>query len=248
MNKILQVKDVSLKIPCVDHLILSKIDFEVDEGDFVVVLGGNGSGKSSLLKVISGAYKNSKGKILFEGKQISKMPSIQKSRDIVTLTQSIEDSLFFDMTVLDNAILWDMRHNSNYLSISKCTERKFYQEYFKNFNKKLSKKLDTVVARLSGGEKQSLILALCLKSSPKLLILDEHTSALDPKTAESIIQSTADEVTKKKITCLMTTHNLEHAVRYGNRLIAIKDGEIIYTADAKKKAKIKACDLLKFCY
>jgi putative ABC transport system ATP-binding protein len=245
---LLQIKNISLHIPAVERWILKDINYTIHPGDIIIVLGGNGSGKSSLVKAIDGSYRCTKGKILLENKSISQLNRAEHARKIITLTQDMHGSLFLGMTVLENCLLAELRHHNVSLKIASQIERTFFTDYLKRFNPRLSHKLDTQVNRLSGGEKQSLALALCLFQPPQLLLLDEHTSALDPKTAESIMQHTYDEIQKHKITCLLTTHNLEIALQYGNRLLALKEGSVVLMADHAEKEKLTKQDLLARCY
>jgi putative ABC transport system ATP-binding protein len=245
---LLDIKHISLHIPAVDRWILSDINYNVYPGDMIIVLGSNGSGKSSLVKIIDGTYQATKGKIFLDNLPLTTLSNAERAKKITTLTQDMHGSLFLGMTVLENCLLAELRHHTVSLKITSRSERVFFIDYLKQFNTKLSHKLDTKVERLSGGEKQSLALALCLFQPPQLLLLDEHTSALDPKTATSIMQHTHDEIQKHKITCLLTTHNLEIALHYGNRLLALKDGKVVLTADNEDKAKLTKQDLLARCY
>ncbi len=248
MEPLLQIKNIGLHIPAVERWILQDINYSVYPGDIVIILGSNGSGKSSLVKLIDGTYQRTKGSVYFEGKPLSHLSCANRAKNIITLTQDMQSSLFLDMTVLDNCLLAELPHQNVSLKIETKKERLFFTDYLKRFNPKLSQKLDTTVDRLSGGEKQSLALALCLRHPPKLLLLDEHTSALDPKTATAIMQRTYDEIREHHITCLLTTHNLEIAMQYGNRLLALKDGKIVLTAEQEEKTKLSRQDLLTLCY
>jgi putative tryptophan/tyrosine transport system ATP-binding protein len=247
-KSLLQIKHLSLHIPAVERWILKDIDYTIYPGDIIIVLGGNGSGKSSLVKAIDGSYRCTKGKISLNEQPIAQLSSAERAKKIITLTQDMHGSLFLGMTVLENCLLAELRHHTVSLKIASQSERTFFTAYLKQFNPKLSHKLDTQVERLSGGEKQSLALALCLFQPPQLLLLDEHTSALDPKTAASIMQHTYSEIQKHKITCLLTTHNLEMALQYGNRLLALKEGSIVLTADHAEKETLTKQDLLERCY
>lgn len=245
---LLQIQHLSLHIPAVERWILKDINYTVSPGDTIIVLGSNGSGKSSLIKLIEGTYSSSKGTMLFDGQPLSHLSSTERAKNIITLTQDMKNSLFMDMTVLENCLLTELRHQAVSLKITSHNEREFFTNYLQRFNAKLSHKLETIVDRLSGGEKQSLALALCLLRPPKLLLLDEHTSALDPKTATTIMERTFKEIQEHQITCLLTTHNLDIAQQYGNRLLALKDGNIVLTADYDEKDKLDRQDLLERCY
>ena len=170
------------------------------------------------------------------------------SQSIVTVTQDLRDSLFYNLTVLENCLLWETRFQKISFKIRKKKERLFYQDYLSGFHAKLPEKLDVCVSTLSGGERQSLILALCLLHPPELLLLDEHTSALDPKIAANLIDYTERLLEEKSITCVLTTHNLDIALKYGDRLLALAEGEIRVQADGAQKAALTQEMLLEQCY
>ena len=248
MDKLLSLKKVSLNIPLVGYQVVSDVTFDVKKNDFIILLGGNGSGKSSMLKLINKTYEMTSGSISFKNKNIKKYHKFDKEYNIVTLTQDTKDSLFCDMTILENCIMWGTAYKYPNMQVFTNSDRQLYSEYLKNFGGKLYKKMDVIISNLSGGEKQLLILALCLFKTPDLLLLDEHTSALDPNTAEKVISKTYDEIIKNDITCIMATHNLEHALRYGNKLIALRDGSVVFSVSGLAKKKISMEDLVKFCY
>jgi putative ABC transport system ATP-binding protein len=213
------------------------------------VLGSNGSGKSSLIKIINKTNQNFKGDIIFELKgQNIKISSEEYLKHIATITQDIDSNLFLELSVLENCILYASRYKSSSLFLKEASDQDKYSDYLKKYNVKLSSKLGTQAAKLSGGERQSLILALTFLHTPSLLLLDEHTSALDPLASAMLMQLTSDKISDEQVTCIMTTHSLDHALRYGNKLIALKDGKIIFHADEKKKSKLTKEDLIKYCY
>ena len=249
-NTILSVRDLSVKAPKTQRYILQDINFDIKPGDFIVILGSNGSGKSSLIKAINKTYQNFRGKINFGFKNcnIKNISSRTYSKYVSTITQDIDANLFMGLTVLENCILYESKYKNSLCSSGELNLRNKYKDYLEKYNAKLSSKLDTCAAKLSGGEKQSLILALTFLHTPTILLLDEHTSALDPVTGDRLMQFTADKIAEKKITCVMTTHSLTHALKYGNKIIALKNGKIIFHADAKKKIKLNRKNLIKYCY
>lgn len=235
MQPLLELKDLYFSV--LERNIINKVSLTVFPGDFVVILGGNGSGKSSLLKLINRTHERTRGDLHH--------PLIQLENDVVTLTQFTTNSLFMDLSVAENAYL--------IASTFDCTTRKKQllselPTYLKRFNPALSAMLSTPVKNLSGGEQQVLAFALYLKHHPKILLLDEHTSALDPNKSKQIMVLTHEIIQEKKITCLMTTHNLDYALRYGNRLVALRRGEIIFEATGAEKHRLTHQDLLAFCY
>jgi putative ABC transport system ATP-binding protein len=208
----LQVKNVSLTLKS-GQKVLNHVDFELAKGDFAVLMGSNGSGKSTLMKILNRQYAFSRGTVLLEGKNIKKIPKIEYAKTVITLTQRVGESLFLDMTVAENAKL-----------IANLSSKAALTEHLQKFNSNLIKAVDRPALELSGGEQQQLAFALYLTHKPSLLLLDEHTSALDPKTAEKIMQMTSDYIKAEGITCLMTTHHLNFAERFGNRHFVMESG------------------------
>lgn len=231
---IINLQNISFRLPEQKKEILSAITYQVNEGDFVIILGSNGSGKSSLLKLIDKRYTPSSGKILLKGHLLSQYSPKNFVSQVKTLTQNYQESLFTSLTVFENYELF-----KKYASPSKNAphhpKRDDCQLYLSQFNKKISRNLDQVVDKLSGGEKQMLALALIMLSPPALLLLDEHTSALDPASSEAIMALTQELLKKFQVTCLLTTHDLKKAAAYGNRLITLRDGKIVKTLESHEK-------------
>jgi putative ABC transport system ATP-binding protein len=211
----LKLKNLSFTLPTGLQL-LKEINAEISPGEFVVLMGSNGSGKSTLMKMINRQYCGRQGQIFLNGKDIYKFKKNIFLKEVITLTQFVRESLFLDLTVLDNAKLIAGVHSACEL-----------ESYLKDFNKNLIKAIHRPASELSGGEQQQLAFALYLTHKPSLLLLDEHTSALDPKTAEKIMQMTSDYVKTHQITCLMTTHNLNFAERFGDRHWVMEEGRLI---------------------
>ena len=232
-SPLMKINNLSFSIG--EKHIINHITLSINPGDFVVILGGNGSGKSTLLKLINQTYRCTSGKIIFP-----------ENFKIVTLTQFITDSIFTDLTIEENALL--IESASPQPSFHKKTLLAELPTYLSQFNPNLPKALKTRVNQLSGGEQQILAFALYLRHQPDLLLLDEHTSALDPKKADGVMALTHEYLLKNRITCLMTTHSLPYAVKYGNRLIALRDGQIVFEADTEQKLILNSSDLLQHCY
>jgi putative ABC transport system ATP-binding protein len=247
MNSLIQFEKTFFSVP--EKHILNNINLTISKGDFVVILGGNGSGKSTLLKLLNRTYQHTAGNIFFKDKKIDTFDFKQLRQEMVTITQNIGDSLFLDLTIEENAILIE----SSYLhAMGKSFHKKKLlselADYLSQFNPKLARSLKTRVKFLSGGEQQILAFSLYLRRQPDLLLLDEPTSALDPKKADNVMEFISEVISKNKITCLMTTHQLDYAVKYGNRLIAIREGDIAFEADTNQKSQLSMTDLLKHCY
>lgn len=245
---LLDIKNVSLSFPGLEAPILNNINYEVRKNDFIIILGSNGSGKSSLMKLIDRRYRPTSGNIFLDEKLIESYPGSEFSNRVITLTQNCHDSLFASLTVLENYLLVKQRHEAKLFAITNKKERDFFAKYVAEFNPNLPKKLNQIVDKLSGGEKQALALALSVLYPPEILLLDEHTSALDPKSARQLMALTQQVVTQHHITCMMTTHDLDIAMNYGNRILALKQGEIYQTIDYANKAKVTEQELLAACY
>lgn len=249
MNPItLKIDNVSLIIPGLDKPILSHIHYEVAKGDFIIILGSNGSGKSSLLKLLDRRYKPTAGNILLDDVFIEKVPVKSFHRKVITLTQDYHESLFSTLTVFENCLLAKQRQKTELFSLPKKEEKHFFMDYLQEFNPNLPQKMDQIVDNLSGGEKQALALALSVLTPPEILLLDEHTSALDPKSAGTLMALTQRVIEKHHITCLLTTHDLDIALQYGNKILSLRHGEVYQTIDETKKKALNQQDLLAACY
>lgn len=242
------IENVYLEFSSAEKPILNNINYDINPGDRVIILGSNGSGKSSLLKLLNRTYQPTAGKIFLRGQNLQTVSLQKLSQRVVTVTQDLRDSLFYNLTVLENCLLWETRFQKISFKIGKHESREFYQTYLTEFHRQLPGKMDVCVAALSGGERQSLVLALCLHHPPELLLLDEHTSALDPKIAANLIRYTEKILTEKKITCVLTTHNLDIALKYGNRLLALAEGKIRLQADGEAKTRLTQEEVLESCY
>lgn len=250
-SSLLSIKDLSFVVPSCEKVIVDDINFAMNQKDFVILLGGNGSGKSSLLNLINRTYAPTNGTIVFLDEFLNRYSHKILAKKIVTLTQNTNDNLFMDMTIAENGILSRLRSKQFFgrkNNKSKKQRLLALQEYLAQFHTGLAERINTPVNKLSGGERQILTLALCLQHQPDLILLDEHTSALDPKTAAMIMEKTYQEVAKRGISCIMATHNLDFALRYGNRLLAINNGKIIRKVSAQNKYSLTKEDLLINCY
>ena len=237
-NTLLQLTNIGLKIN--DKQILQNISLNIKEGEFVILLGSNGSGKSSLLNLIYRQYIATVGEINFQQKSITEYKLSDFYKQVKYLNQSSTDTLFNQLSIFEN-----------YRLIKKPKikhPRKFLQEYLSEFNPNLPHKLDQVVNGLSGGEKQALALAFTTLNPLKLLLLDEHTSALDPKTVNSVMELTDKMLKKHKITCILTTHDLNIAQKYGDKIIVLKNGNLHKIINTKDKQQGSVGQMLDECY
>ena len=245
MQPLIEFKNVNFKINSEKHIIRN-FSAIINPGDFVVLLGGNGSGKSTLLKLLNRTYHHTSGEIILNKNNIESYDEKTLRKSLITLTQFTTDSIFTDLTIEENALLIESALHHNFHD-----KKKFLSElpnYLLSFHPTLSKALKTRMKNLSGGEQQIAAFALYLRHQPDVLLLDEHTSSLDPKKANYVMEFTQKCIQKKNITCLMTTHQLDYALKYGNRLMAIRDGELIFDANTEKKMRLTMADLLAYCY
>lgn len=249
MNQsLLSIKDVSLHLASIDKPILRDINYQIFDKDFIIILGSNGSGKSSLLKCLDRRYQPTSGNIFLEEKLLSKFSVKQFSQKVITLTQNPHESLFCSLTIFENYLLVRQCRDRNLFSINNRHAREFFAEYLQEFNSNLSHKLDQVVEKLSGGEKQALALALSVLYPPEILLLDEHTSALDPKSAKQLMELTQRVIANHRITSILATHDLDIARNFGNRILALRQGVILRQINSEEKNTLNKEEMLVACY
>lgn len=229
----LSFSHVSFTVPTLENPIVDNLTFPILRGEFVIILGANGSGKSSLLKLINGDYLPSKGVIKKEAKKIA------------YLSQDTSQTLFHDLTVLENCCLNDQKTQPTPFKITTRPERQAYTFYLASFHPHLPHKMEALVHTLSGGERQALALGLALKQQPDLLLLDEHTSALDPHTAEILMHLTDQAIRAHGLTALMVTHNMQQAMDYGTRVIGLKEGRIVMDKSGPHKEELTKKELME---
>lgn len=226
--------------------IFNNFNLEINKGDFITIVGSNGAGKSTLLNIISGETELDSGKIILEGKDITKLKEHKRGRFISRVFQDPTKGTSPSMTILENLSLADNKGSRFGLSLG-VNKKKI--EEFKNqlsiLNLGLENKLNTKVGMLSGGQRQALSLLMATSNTPKILLLDEHTAALDPKTSETIINLTNNIVKEKNITAIMITHNLSHAIEVGNRLIMMHRGKAILDIGKLEKSKLTKNDIVE---
>lgn len=228
--------------------LFENLNLTVQEGEFVSVVGSNGSGKTSMLNIICGSIPIDSGSIHINGSNITSMPEHKRLRKIGRVYQNSSMGTCPNMTILENMSLADNKGQS--FNLSKGTNKKrveYYREILRTLNLGLEDKMNIPVGSLSGGQRQAMALLMATMTPIEFLILDEHTAALDPKTADLIMQLTDQVVKEKRLTTIMVTHNLRYAVEYGNRLIMMHQGEaILDKAGAEKDAVAIEAILEKF--
>ncbi|MDO4538196.1 MAG: ABC transporter ATP-binding protein [Coriobacteriales bacterium] len=224
---------------------LRGINLELEKGDFVTVIGGNGAGKSTMLNMIAGVFPLDSGVITLNGHDISLLPEHKRAQYLGRVFQDPMQGTATDMQIDENLALAHRRGKRRGLSwgITRA-ERESYVEALASLGLGLETRLSDKVGLLSGGQRQALTLLMATLKRPDLLLLDEHTAALDPKTAAQVLKLTQEIVDEHGLTTLMVTHNMTDAIRLGNRLVMMSDGQIIYDVRGADKAKLTVADLL----
>ena len=225
--------------------VLDDINLELNEGDFVTIIGGNGAGKSTLLNLISGLHPLDCGTIILDQENISLQPEYQRAQKIGRLFQDPMLGTAGDMQIIENLALAKRRgqHRGLAWGVDKKEKEEYYQ-LVKTLGLGLEDRLTSKVGLLSGGQRQALTLLMATLQKPKLLLLDEHTAALDPATSSKVLTLTKDIIAKQNLTALMVTHNMKDAIEVGNRLIMMYNGHIIYDVKGQEKQQLTVEDLL----
>ena len=225
---------------------LNGVSLKLKEGDFVTVIGSNGAGKSTLLNAIAGLWMIDSGSICIDGNDITRLPDYKRARYIGRVFQDPMQGSAATMQIEENMALAARRGKKRTLRKGICqSEREKYREMLKELNLGLEERLTSKVGLLSGGQRQALTLLMATMEKPRLLLLDEHTAALDPKTAAKVLELTEKLVNENHLPTFMVTHNMRDALKYGNRLIMMCDGKIIFDVEGEEKKKLEVKDLLE---
>ena len=222
------------------------LDLTLEDGDFVTVIGGNGAGKSTTLNLIAGVFPADQGTIRLNGKDITRLPEHKRAKYLGRVFQDPMRGTAADMQIVENLALARRRGKRRGLAWGVTKDEKAeYPELLARLGLGLETRLDAKVGLLSGGQRQALTLLMATLTEPKLLLLDEHTAALDPKTAAKVLELTEEIISERKLTALMVTHNMTDAIRLGNRLIMMADGRVIYDVSGDEKKSLTVPDLLR---
>lgn len=218
---------------------LSGLNLTLADGDFVTVIGGNGAGKSTLLNAIAGVWKPDYGTILIDGVDVTQMPEHKRAEFLGRVFQDPMMGTAPDMEIAENLAIASRRGlGRRFVWGVKRAHRDFYRQMLADLELGLEDRLSSKVGLLSGGQRQAVTLLMATLNKPKLLLLDEHTAALDPKTAAKVLAITNKIVTENKLTTLMITHNMHDAIAYGNRLIMMRDGQIVFDVSGEEKQNL----------
>ena len=221
------------------------VDLEIEEGDFITVIGGNGAGKSTLLNIIAGVHFTDTGSITLDGMDLTGKPEFVRAKYLGRVFQDPMMGTAANMEIEENLAMAMRRGKRRGLGWHiKNEERALYREKLALLDLGLENRMNAKVGLLSGGQRQALTLLMSTLQKPKLLLLDEHTAALDPKTAKKVLELTEEFVQKDNLTTFMVTHNMKDALRYGNRLIMMMDGRVVFDVRGEDKKKLTVDDLL----
>jgi len=225
---------------------LDNLSLKINEGDFVTIIGGNGSGKSTLMNMICGVYEPDEGTVIIDDKDVTHEKEYKRAKYLGRVFQDPMMGTCSNMSILENLELAIRRGDKRTLKWGFTKENeKLFIELLEGLDLGLEKRLNQKVGLLSGGQRQAVTLIMATLKRPKLLLLDEHTAALDPKTAASVLNLTNKVVEENKLTTLMITHNMRDAIRYGNRLIMLDAGKVVVDIYGEEKKNLTIEDILK---
>nr|WP_330364828.1 ABC transporter ATP-binding protein [Butyrivibrio sp. NC3005] len=225
---------------------LNGINLTLEEGDFVTVIGGNGAGKSTMLNAVAGVWPIDEGSILIDGIDVTGLPDYKRASLVGRVFQDPMTGTAATMQIEENMALAARRglFRSPFRAGVSRKERAMFKERLKILNLGLEDRLTSKVGLLSGGQRQALTLLMATMQTPKVLLLDEHTAALDPRTAEKVLSATKTVVERDNLTTIMITHNMKDAIHYGNRLVMMNEGQVILDIKGEEKKKLTVEDLI----
>ncbi len=228
-----------------EKVALRGVSLDLKEGDFVTVIGGNGAGKSTMLNAVAGVFPVDQGRILIGGQDVTRLPEHRRAQYLGRVFQDPMTGTAATMNIEENMALAYRRGKPRGLRWGiTAQERDMYRECLKSLGLGLEDRMTSKVGLLSGGQRQALTLLMATLRTPKLLLLDEHTAALDPKTAEKVLEITGKIVEQQGLTALMVTHNMKDAIAMGNRLIMMNEGKIVVDVSGEEKKNLTRKDLM----
>ena len=224
---------------------LDDLTLEVEEGDFITIIGSNGAGKTTLLNIIAGTEQPDQGQVKVDGQDVTSWPDFQMAKFISRVFQSPTMGTAGEMSIEDNLCMAELRGKKRGLRWGvTISRRKAYAEILKVLDLGLENRLKQSVSLLSGGQRQSLTLLMTTLTLPRLLLLDEHTAALDPRTAAKVMDLTDSMIRKNRLTALMVTHNMNQALKYGNRMVMLHQGKIQLDIKGEEKQKLTVAEIV----
>ena len=228
-----------------EKLALDGLNLQLDDGDFVTIIGGNGAGKSTMLNAIAGVWAVDRGSIIIGGSDVTSLPEHKRAKFLGRVFQDPMTGTASTMSIDENMAIAARRGKRRTLKwgVTKA-ERVHYQEMLKMLNLGLEDRLTSKVGLLSGGQRQAVTLLMASLQKPNLLLLDEHTAALDPKTAAKVLELSDKIIEENNLTAMMVTHNMKDAISHGNRLIMMHEGKIIYDVRGEEKKNLHVSDLM----
>lgn len=249
MGKILELKNIEKTFHAGtvnENYVLKNLSLELNDGDYVTVIGGNGAGKSTMLNIITGTIAPDKGKIIIDSEDVTKLKEHQRAKYLGRVFQDPMMGTAANMSISENMAMACRRGKKRGLKWGlPKSEEKEYKELLSILGLGLEERLTTKIGLLSGGQRQAITLLMATINRPKILLLDEHTAALDPKTASKVLDITDKIVTQNKLTTVMITHNMRDAIKHGNRLIMLDSGRVILDIKGEEKANLTVDQLLK---
>lgn len=228
-----------------EKIALDGLDLKLNDGDFVTIIGGNGAGKSTMLNAIAGVWPVDQGSIIIGGVDVTALPEHKRAKFLGRVFQDPMTGTAATMSIEENMALAARRGKRRTLrwGVTK-TEKEQYREHLKMLNLGLEDRLTSKVGLLSGGQRQAVTLLMASLQKPNLLLLDEHTAALDPKTAAKVLELSDEIINENNLTAMMVTHNMKDAITHGNRLIMMHEGKIIYDVQGEEKKNLHVSDLM----
>jgi len=229
-----------------EKVAINGITLHIRKGDFITVIGSNGAGKTTVLNLTAGTFAPDEGDIFIDGSRVTRLPEHRRAKYLGRIFQDPLMGTAATMTIEENLAMADLRGQIRGLRWGiKNARRDHYREILKMLDLGLETRLKDTVSLLSGGQRQSLTLLMVTLSLPKLLLLDEHTAALDPKTAQRVMELTQMIIEENNLTTVMVTHNMQQAIKYGNRMIMLHEGKVQFDIEGKEKSALTVEEVVK---